>query len=138
MVGEAIGLAQLEDLESRLVRRRAIAERYRANLQDVPGLAFQAPDERSESAHWMVGVVLPVRSEGERDRVMAELLEAGIETRPFFYPIHTLPPYAGSTGEAFPVAADLGARGICLPTWNGLTDEEIDYVSERLVGCLTA
>ena len=72
----------------------------------------------------------------ERDRVMERLLREGIETRPFFYPLHTMPPYAGSAEESFPVAEDLAARGICLPTWNGLTDADVDRVSERLTASL--
>ena len=116
----AIGLAQVEDLPDRLDRRRAIAARYRANLS------------------WMAGVVLPVPSEAERDRVMEELLQEGIETRPFFYPLHTMAPYAGSPADAFPVAEDLAARGLCLPTWNGLTDDDVDRVSERLAAALAA
>src|SRR5439155_2819382 len=134
----AIGLAQVEDLPDRLDRRRAIAARYRANLSDIPGLAFQARDERSKSANWMAGVVLPVAAEAERDRVMEELLREGIETRPFFYPLHTMPPYARSPVGVFPVAEDLAARGLCLPTWNGLTDDDVDRVSERLAAALAA
>jgi perosamine synthetase len=131
----AIGLAQLEGLDARLARRREIAARYRGNLGDVPGLALQREREDGESAHWMVGVVLPVSGEAERDRVAAGLRADGIETRPFFYPVHTLPPYEGEA-EPLPVATDVAARGLCLPTWNGLSDEDVDYVSERLVARL--
>jgi perosamine synthetase len=132
----AIGLAQVEELAARLERRREIAERYRANLANVHGLAFQAGHERTRGANWMVGVVLPVQSMRERDRVMEVLLHHRVETRPFFYPLHTMPPYADSAEDAFPVADDLAARGICLPTWNGLTDADVDYVSERLTASL--
>jgi len=49
-----------------------------------------------------------------------------------------MPPYAGSPADAFPVAEDLAARGLCLPTWNGLTDDDVDRVSERLAAALAA
>ncbi|MFA5786457.1 MAG: DegT/DnrJ/EryC1/StrS family aminotransferase [Actinomycetota bacterium] len=132
----AIGLAQVESLEDQLARRRSIATRYRENLGDVPGLSFQASSGRSQSANWMVGVLLPVRSAQERDGVASDLREWGIETRPFFYPIHTMPPYADRESGSLPIATDLSARGICLPTWGGLSDSDVDYVSERLTTIL--
>lgn len=132
----AIGLAQLDGLKERLARRRDIAARYRANLADVRGLVFQGTAAGSRSANWLVGAILPVRSAAERDSVAALLLEWGIETRPFFYPMHTMPPYADAQSGRFPVAEDLSARGICLPTWAGLTDADTDHVSQRLSAAL--
>jgi perosamine synthetase len=127
----AIGVAQLETLDAKLERRRAVAARYRSALEDVPGIEFQAVEPRGESAHWMVGVVLPVEGETDRDAVAADLGDDGVETRPFFYPLHSMPPYA-SGGDACPVATDIAARGLCLPTFGGLSDADVDYVCERL------
>jgi perosamine synthetase len=132
----AIGLGQLEGLKGNIARRRSIASRYRANLSDVRGLSFQAEGKDSEGVNWLVGVVLPVRSAAERDGVATRLWEWGIETRPFFYPIHTMPPYADENARSLPVAEELSGRGLCLPTWAGLTDDDVDYVSERLVAAL--
>lgn len=132
----AIGLAQLEGLNGNTARRRSIASRYRANLADVRGLTFQDEGDDSDSANWLVGVILPVQSAAERDSVSAQLREWGIETRPFFYPIHTMPPYVDENARPLPVAEELSGRGLCLPTWAGLTDEDVDYVSERLLVAL--
>lgn len=127
----AIGLAQLEGVDAELTRRREIAARYRANLVGLP-ITFQETDDDSRSAHWMVGVILPVSSGEERDAIASALLEDLIETRPFFYPLHTLPPYVDAAHGDLPIATDLAMRGICLPTWGGLSDDEIDYVCERM------
>jgi perosamine synthetase len=132
----AIGLAQLEELGVRLARRRDIAARYRSNLAGVPGVVLQGRAAESRSANWLVGAVLPVRAAVERDAVAALLRGWGIETRPFFHPIHTMPPYADIQAGRLPVAEELSARGICLPTWAGLTDEDTDRVSERLSAAL--
>jgi perosamine synthetase len=129
----AIGLAQLESLSERLERRRAIADRYRANLAAVPGLSFQKAEGNARSANWLVGILLPVPSAAARDDVATRLRKRGIETRPFFYPIHTMPPYADGKTGPLPVAEGLSRRGLCLPTWAGLTDEDIDHVSESLL-----
>jgi perosamine synthetase len=68
---------------------------------------------------------------------MARLHEAGVETRPIFYPVHLLPPYRESArGEEFPVAEGVARRGISLPTWAGLSRDDVAYVCERLRECL--
>jgi perosamine synthetase len=73
-----------------------------------------------------------------RDALMARLLEQGIETRPVFYPLHQLPPYReAARGEEFPVAEGLARRGVSLPTWAGLSADDLSYVCERLRECLT-
>jgi perosamine synthetase len=124
----AIGLAQLETVEKKLARRREIAARYRAAL---PFLTFQGTPPGTRSAEWMVSVVLPVDGEAERDELARILAADGIETRPFFYPVHTMPPYADSQPE-LPVATEIAARGLCLPTYGTLSDDDIDYVADRL------
>ena len=64
--------------------------------------------------------------------------ERGIETRPFFYPMHTLPLYQKLAEEAdFPVADRLGAGGISLPTWAGLKEEDVGFVGAALSELLT-
>jgi perosamine synthetase len=128
----AIGLAQLERLDENLARRRDIATRYRGNLSTIEGIGLQGSTEETESANWLVGVTLPVRSAAERDRVSARLAESGIETRPFFYPVHTMPPYATDDPGMLRISEDLSQRGICLPTWAGLTDEDVDRVCDHL------
>jgi perosamine synthetase len=128
----AIGLAQLERLAENLARRRDIAARYRSRLSRIEAVAPQGSAEGTNSANWLVGVTLPVRSATERDRVSARLAESGIETRPFFYPIHTMPPYAADNAGTLPISEDLSRRGICLPTWAGLTDDDVDRVCECL------
>ena len=66
----------------------------------------------------------------ERDEVRAKLRAAGVDTRPFFYPVHALPMY--NTGQKLPVAEDLGRRGINLPSGATLSPEQIDYVCDTL------
>jgi perosamine synthetase len=76
---------------------------------------------------------------GDRDRLMARLQEEGVETRPVFYPVHSLPPYReAARGEEFPVAESLARRGLSLPTWAGLSCDDLSYVCERLRTCLSS
>jgi perosamine synthetase len=131
----AIGCAQLEQLSHFLLRRQEIAERYDALLAPVPGLHTPWTDDRATRVNWLYTVLLPDHATGEdRDRLMALLAEKGIETRPVFHPMHTLPPYAQQ--NTFPVSTSLGQRGISLPTHVNLTDNDVDYVAEQLLAYL--
>ena len=68
---------------------------------------------------------------------MARLAEAGVETRPFFYPMHTLPMYQGlALGQAFPVAERIAAGGVNLPSSASLSEDDIDFVCEQLIQTL--
>lgn len=128
----ALGVAQLERLDDMLVAKRATAHRYLKGLEGVDGLTL--PGEPPEGAHgwWMFSLLYD--SVKARDRVALALYEQGIETRPFFVPLHELPPYAGAA--PCPVSADLGRRGMSLPTGAGLTPREVDEVSEAVKAAL--
>ena len=62
-----------------------------------------------------------------RDPLRNSLAKSGIETRPLFYPVHTMPMYALKY-QRHPVAENLGWRGINLPSWPGLCDEKIKEI----------
>ncbi len=64
----------------------------------------------------------------KRDLLRAHLAADGIETRPLFYPVHTMPMYA-QTYRKHVVAEDLAWRGINLPSWPGLSDEDIERIA---------
>ena len=54
---------------------------------------------------------------------------AGTETRPLFYPAHTMPMYSRYYNKAIPVAENLGWRGINLPSYPELTRDEVSEIS---------
>ena len=62
-----------------------------------------------------------------------KLAESGIETRPFFYPMHTLPMYSVSNKEeTFPVSEKIAARGLNLPSSSNLTPEDIVFICQQI------
>ena len=69
--------------------------------------------------------------ETERDAVMRELDEAGIETRPVFYPMHLLPPYR-EDATLYPNATRCALRGINLPTHGLLTESDVERICRAL------
>jgi len=121
----AIGVAQLEQAADFLARKRQIAEWYRAELKETP-VEFHPEAANVRHTYWMCSVLLP-RAE-DREPVRKALLDEGIETRPLFYPIHSMPMYA-TPSQHYPVAEDLARRGINLPSYPGLTEENVKSIS---------
>jgi perosamine synthetase len=121
----AIGLAQLENANLIIEKKRKVAEWYREGLKNLP---LKTHDELPDTKHsfWMCSIV--VNDAAQRNPLRDHLKAAGIETRPLFYPAHTLPHY--STNQSFPIAESLGARGINLPSYPELTRQEVDAICD--------
>jgi perosamine synthetase len=71
----------------------------------------------------------------QRDPLRNRLAERGVETRPVFYPVHTMPMYSDKF-QRHPVAEDLGWRGINLPSWPGLMDHQVDLICQEILAFL--
>lgn len=135
-IAAAIGLAQMERVNQLVGDRRRIAGWYRKRLLGVRGLTLPRNAPRADSIFWLYSVL--VNDPAIRDPLMAELAEAGIETRPFFHPVHDFPMYRDCRSDAgCPAAGAVGARGINLPTSSYLTEEDVDTIAAALRGSLT-
>lgn len=130
-IAAAIGLAQIERLPDILARKHRIAANYRKLLAGSP-LTFQQIARDVESSDWMVSVLLPEGA--DRDAVMTHMSTAGVDTRPVFYCAHQMPMYA--KGETFPVAERIAARGISLPSYPTLSEDDLRMVRDALVSAL--
>ena len=129
----ALGLAQTEQLDDLVARRRANAERYRAALASVPGIEMAVPADDVDAVHWMVGVTVTDELGIGRDELRARLAARGIETRTYFVPMHLQPAYfADHRGERYPVAEELGRTGLYLPSGPDLSDDDIAYVAREV------
>lgn len=130
----AILCAQLERQTQMLAKRRAIFEAYRARLSGVPGIGFQPVAPWANPAPWLFCITVDEKQYGRtRDELMALLSEEGIETRPFFIALHRLPPFREESRrreEVLPVTDHLSAVGMNLPTYVGLSDTEIDNITD--------
>lgn len=121
----AIGLAQLERVHEILKAKITLAKRYQSALAEVP-VTFQKTRDEETHSQWMVTIL--VATAAERDPLRAALAEIGVETRPIFHPVHTMPMYAHE-GVNLPVASDLAARGMNLPSWHGLNEDQVALVA---------
>lgn len=129
-IAAALGLAQLEQVDWHTEQRQRVHATYAQLLHGVPGLRLIGEEPWARSAFWMSSIVLESGGSVERDAVMARLSREGIESRPFFFPMHQLPMYASD--ERFPVADSLAARGMNLPSSARLSRPDIERVCEAL------
>lgn len=120
----AIGLAQMEQVNSFVKRKKEIAEIYNTAFKKTD-IEFHQQHNDVIHSYWMCSILVPDAS--QRDKLRAHLDDHGIETRPLFYPVHTMPMYAGKF-QRHQVAEGLGWRGINLPSYPGLTDGEIEII----------
>lgn len=127
----AIGLAQLERADAIIARKREIADSYRRALAGLP-VTVQRPAPGVVSSEWLFSLLLPRTA--ERAEVMEYMAAEGVDTRPVFYCAHHMPMYRRD--DAFPIAQDVAARGISLPSFPALTNEEIGRVVDALGGAL--
>jgi perosamine synthetase len=109
-------------------RKREIAQLYQNALQGRK-LVFQPESPFSKNSRWMVSIL--TEKAQHREPLRNHLRSSGIETRPVFYPIHTMPIYA-SEKQIFPVAEDIASRGISLPSWPGLSDSQVSEITETI------
>lgn len=130
-IAAAIGLGQIERLDAILERKRAIAETYRRLLAPFQ-VTFQMRRNEVQSSDWLVSLLLPQGT--DRDLLMKRMETHGIETRPVFYCAHEMPMYL--TSESFPIAQDISARGLSLPSYPQLTDLDINRVVDALGSAL--
>lgn len=121
----AIGVAQLERAGELIARKRALACSMHSAMGDLP-LVFHREQPGTTHSFWMISAL--ARSENERDGLRLALRQDGIETRPVFPPVHTMPMYkAGQSGLS--ISLDLAARGFNLPSWPGLVTDQVKQIA---------
>ena len=124
----AIGCAQLENVDKFVERKIEIGRKYHEGLKGLP-LTSLEPVGDVKHTYWMCCAM--VDDADLRDELRNFLEEKGIETRPTFYPVHTMPMYSYKY-QKHVNAEYIAYRGINLPSFPAITDEEICYVIDSI------
>jgi perosamine synthetase len=132
----ALGVAQIERLDTFVTRKRRMGLRYTHALRGVRGLHL--PPERNELAdniYWVYPLVLGDEIDFDADQAIERLARAGVGCRPFFWPMHEQPVFHRMglfSGEHHPVAERIARRGFYVPSGMALTEAQIDAVAAAL------
>ncbi len=134
----ALGIGQLEKLDTILALRREAAERYTRLLSSLEGLETPLADDADHVRSWFVYVVKLDRGI-DRERVIAELERQGIACSRYLPSIH-LQPYMreryGFREGVCPVSEDLSQRTLALPFFARIGAEDQEYVVEALTAAV--
>lgn len=139
----ALGLAQLERIEELIERKREQFEWYQQELGRVDGLKLNAEPDGIRNTYWMVTIVLDQKYGLNKFQVMELLSHHGIDTRPFFHPLSSIPAYEDSeqalaARQRNEVAYTLSPYAVNLPSALTLTREDIKNVCNILKGILNS
>jgi perosamine synthetase len=130
----AIGVAQLERLGELRAGRERVVTAYAAGLADCDWVRLPQPGQ-GESVDWFVYVVR-LDPGIDRSRLMTDLDEAGVPSRPYFSPLHLQPYFRELFGYGpgdFPVTERVAASTLALPFSARLPDDDVRYVVDALV-----
>jgi perosamine synthetase len=133
----AVGLAQLEQLPVLLSSRDSIFTMYEKWLKGTSRILL--PEKNGNRiVNWIFTIRISGITEGQRDFIMAKLKESGIDSRPVFYPIHQMPFYNSNSYMVsdFENADQVAREGISLPTYIGLEDADIKYITDQLLSLI--
>jgi perosamine synthetase len=126
--------AQMERHEMFMQRRADIFRRYQELLEGTPGIRCRPVAPWATLSPWLFSVTVDADAFGwTRDQLMEKLSEHKIESRPFFIPVHSLPPFAESSRQRStqcPITDRLCGAGVNLPTYTTMTDGHIERVAE--------
>ena len=119
----AIGTAQMEVLEQRVIKKREIFEKYQ---KELPELEFMPEIANSRGNRWLTTALF--KEKGAHLRVIDALAKENIESRPLWKPMHMQPVFEGALAFTDGTSEDMFARGICLPSGTAMGDEEFARV----------
>ena len=133
----AIGVAQLEELENHVARKKEIGNLYYELLSENLNFTISPPkNEFSENIYWVVGIMISDGLKNNAKHYMSKLESLGIGTRPFFFPMHLQPvfkDYESFKCSDLSVSEKLHKYGFYIPCGLGITNNEIEVVSKELL-----
>jgi perosamine synthetase len=124
----ALGVAQMDRIEQVIERKRRNARLYSALLGEIPGITLPQEAPWARHVYWLYTILIDDRFRSSRKTIIGELAKRGIETRPFFYPISSMPPYHNGRRREFAVAERVSRKGLSLPSSPLLKQESIRII----------
>lgn len=125
----AVGLAQLEQLDSYITSRRLVNQRYRGLMKDFPGIEFQTESPDSMSNFWLTAIIVDKKTTGfSNEQLKTALMKKGVESRYLWKPLHTQPVFNRTPYYGGSLAEKLFEKGLCLPSSVDLTLEDQEII----------
>lgn len=136
----AVGVAQLKNIKKLIEIKRSNARKYTRLLKNIRGLKLPVEKDWAKNVYWMYGTVLDKSTGFSADSFAKKLLQKGIQTRPFFYPLHLQPLWkrinVKMKKSTCPIAEEIAKQGLYLPSGLALKEEQIKKVCNTIKSLL--
>lgn len=130
----ALGLAQLEEIDKYIDRKRDIAQTYNMGLQNIEHLELPVEMPWAKNVYWMYAIRLKKNIKINRDIFREKLKQTGVDTRGFFIPLHSQPVLRKFKfkEQDYLVSKDLSVRGLYLPSGLAIKNSQLRNVIKAI------
>lgn len=134
----ALGLAQIERADELITQKRQLFQWYADRLKNSESIILNPEPAGVKNSYWMVTAVLDPELGIRKHELSRMLSERGIDSRPFFHPLSSLPAYRDSltamrAQKHNRTAYEISPFGINLPSGYGVTENHVDYICQQLL-----
>jgi perosamine synthetase len=121
----AMGVAQLERIEELVSKKRQIFRWYQELLIDIP-CKMNFEQSFTKNSYWLPTIIFDKTLKFRRETFFTYMKSCNIDTRPFFYPLSSLPMFKNKSDNT--VSYNLFERGINLPSYHDIDNDDISYI----------
>jgi perosamine synthetase len=132
----ALGCGQIEQVREKLNVRKKIEELYKEYFSDSRHITFQNNIINRGKICWIVTVLVDQELSISPEWLVQRLAKHNIEARPLFFPLNSMPPYQKLLKVGSNISEELNRRGVSLPTFEEITEEEIERVATTFLRLL--
>jgi perosamine synthetase len=130
----ALGLAQIERIVELVEKKRKVFQWYKERLENNKNIKLNIEKIDTVNSYWMPTIIIDNIDEDKKNKIIKEMMEKGVQVRTFFYPVSLFDMFETKSDNK--VAYNLYKKGINLPSYYDITEDEIEYVVERLLNIL--
>lgn len=131
----ALGTSQLARIDELLAKKRQLFQWYSEKLHDLPGIKLNYEKKGYKTNYWMITAIIDKAFKLKKEVLMKKLLAYGIQLRPFFYPLSSMPSFKKNYSEKKAInrtAYTISHSGINMPSGLSLQKDDIVYICNAL------
>lgn len=135
----SLGYAQLKRVEELIQKKRDLLEFYRDYFKSIPNVTVNPEPPEGRNGAWCSALLIGKSYGIKKEEIIEKLNANGLEARPFFYPLSSMPAYnldVEKMSKKHNVSYDLSSRAICLPSAFNITVEQAEHYSEKVKNIL--
>jgi len=130
----AIGVAQMEVIEDRVLKKREICEWYKEFLVETEDIEFMPELKNSRGNRWLTAMTF---QKSDYNKIMKDLEEINVESRPLWKPMHIQPLFQNAKSVINGTSECLFEQGLCLASSTTMKKDDVRRICDAIKGCLT-